>query len=89
MIDWLVNKLFWWTPLREALLAEATFYNSMTTLLNDPESMKTATAYWNEGDGWRGWTIEDNKYYFNDVPEYDMLGAWEALDEMTNVQRPL
>lgn len=82
MIDWLVNKLFWWTPLRNALLAEATFYNSMTTLLNDPESMKTATAYWNEGDGWRGWTIEDGKYYFNDVPEHDMLGAWEALDEM-------
>jgi len=89
MIDWLVNRLFWWTPLRTALLAEATFYNSMTTLLNDPESMKTATAYWNEGDGWRGWTIEDDKYYFNDVPEYDMLSAWEALDEMTNVQRPL
>jgi hypothetical protein len=82
MIDWLVNRLFWWTPLRNALLAEATFYNSMTTLLNDPESMKTATAYWNEGDGWRGWTIEDNKYYFNDVPEHDMLSAWEALDEM-------
>jgi hypothetical protein len=89
MIDWLVNRLFWWTPLRNALLAEATFYNSMTTILNDPESMKTATAYWNEGDGWRGWTIEDDKYYFNDVPEYDMLSAWEALDEMTNVQRPL
>lgn len=82
MIDWLVNRLFWWTPLRNALLAEATFYNSMTTLLNDPESMKTAAAYWNEGDGWRGWTIEDNKYYFNDVPEHDMLSAWEALDEM-------
>ena len=89
MIDWLVNRLFWWTPLRNALLAEATFYNSMTTLLNDPESMKTATAYWNEGDGWRGWTIEGDKYYFNDVPEYDMLSAWEALDDMTNVQRPL
>jgi len=89
MIDWLVNRLFWWTPLRNALLAEATFYNSMTTLLNDPESMKTATAYWNEGDGWRGWTIEGDKYYFNDVPEYDMLSAWEALDDMTDGQRPL
>ena len=88
MIDWLVNRLFWWTPLRNALLAEATFYNSMTTLLNDPESMKTATAYWNEGDGWRGWTIEDNKYYFNDVPEHDLMGVIESLDEM-HVQRSL
>ena len=82
MIDWLVNKLFWWAPLRTALLAEATFYNSMTTLINDPEAMKTATAYWNEGDGWRGWTIEGDKYYFNDVPEHDMFSAWESLDEM-------
>jgi len=46
MIDWLVNRLFWWTPLRNALLAEATFYNSMTTLLKDPEAMNTASAFW-------------------------------------------
>jgi hypothetical protein len=82
MIDWLVNRLFWWTPLRNALLAEATFYNSLTRIMNDPESMKTASAFWDEGDGWRGWTIEDDKYYFNDVPEHDMIDLMQSLDEM-------
>ena len=82
MIDWLVNRLFWWTPLRSALLAEATFYNSMTTLINDAEAMTPVSAFWNEGDGWRGWTIENDKYYFNDVPEHDILSVCESLDEM-------
>jgi alkylation response protein AidB-like acyl-CoA dehydrogenase len=88
MIDWLVNKLFWYTPLREALISEATFYNSLTRTINDPEAMKTASAFWDEGDGWRGWSIEGNKYYFNDVPEHDLMGIILAIEEM-HEQRPL
>lgn len=38
--------------------------------MNDPESMQTASAFWDDGDGWRGWTIkDDNTYYFHDLPE--------------------
>jgi hypothetical protein len=82
MIDWLVNKLFWYTPLREALISEATFYNSLTRTINDPESMKTASAFWDEGDGWRGWSIEGDKYYFNDVPEHDLMAVILAIEDM-------
>jgi hypothetical protein len=88
MIDWLVNKLFAIKPLREALFTEVNFYNSISRITKDPESMKTASAFWDEGDGWRGWTIEDNKYYFNDIPEHDLMGVIESLDEM-HVQRSL
>jgi hypothetical protein len=82
MIDWLVNKLFCWNPLREALISEATFYNSLTRTINDPESMKTASAFWDEGDGWRGWSIEGDKHYFNDVPEHDLMGVILSIEEM-------
>lgn len=88
MIDWLVRQIFKWESLRLALYGEVNFYNSMTRIMKDPESMKTASAFWDEGDGWRGWTIEDNKYYFNDIPEHDLMGAMESLHEM-HVQRSL
>ncbi len=82
MIDWLVNKLFWYTPLREALISEATLYNSLTRTMKDPESMKISSAFWDEGDGWRGWSIEGDKYYFNDVPEHDLMGVILSIEEM-------
>ena len=82
MIDWLVNKLFAIKTLREALFTEVNFYNSITRITKDPEAMKTASAFWDEGDGWRGWTIEGDKYYFNDVPEHDLMGVIESLEEM-------
>lgn len=88
MIDKIVNLLFRWKRLREALFIEVNFYNSMTRIINDPEAMKTATAFWDEGDGWRGWTIEDGKYYFNDIPSYDMIDAMQELEEM-HAKRPL
>lgn len=82
MIDWLVNKLFAVKPLRDALFNEVNFYNSITRTMSDPDSMKTASAFWDEGDGWRGWTIEDNKYYFNDIPEHGMFDCMESLEDM-------
>lgn len=82
MIDKLVNLLFKWERLREALFIEVNFYNSISRTMKDPEAMKTAAAFWDEGDGWRGWEVEDGKYYFNDVPEYDLMGAMLELEEM-------
>lgn len=82
MIDKLVSILFRWTGLREALFTEVNFYNSISRTMNDPESMKTASAFWDEGDGWRGWSIEGDKYYFNDVPEHDLMGVILSIEEM-------
>ena len=82
MIDKLISILFRWTGFRESLFAEVNFYNSISRTTKDPESMKPASAFWDEGDGWRGWSIEGNKYYFNDVPEHDLMGVILSIEEM-------
>lgn len=70
MIDWIIRQLFKWESLRVAIFAEVDLDNSIARILEDPESMKTASAMWCEPDGWRGWTIKDNNtYYFHDIPE--------------------
>jgi hypothetical protein len=84
MIDKLISILFKWTGFREALFAEVNMYNSLTKIISDPESMKIASAFWDEGDGWRGWSIKGDKYYFNDVPEHDLMSVMESLEEMAN-----
>jgi len=66
----LVDLLFKWSKLRDAIFNEVDWQNSITRTLNDPESMKIASAMWCEEDGWRGWDIKDDgSYYFHDVPE--------------------
>ena len=74
MIDWLVNKIFWWTPLREAIFAEVHMYDHIEEVLKDPTP---GSAYWNDGDGWRSWTYSAGrkKYYFNDIPEEELINA--------------
>ena len=80
MIDFIIKQLFKWQPLRLAIFDEVNMYNSITRILADPEEMKTATAMWNDGDGWRGWTIKDNgNYYFHDVPEKSISDLMEIL----------
>ena len=82
MIDWLIRQLFKWQPLRLAIFDEVNMYNSITRIMADPEEMKTATAMWDEGDGWRGWTIRDNgNYYFHDVPEKGIGDIMDILME--------
>ena len=83
MINWLVKQIFKINPLRNALFQEVNMYNSLTRIMKDPEAMKTASAFWDEGDGWRGWTVEGNRYYFNDIPEHDLLAVMESLEEMS------
>lgn len=80
MIERIVNLLFRWRPLRLAIFDEVNMYNSITRIMADPESMKTATALWDDGDGWRGWTVKENgNYYFNDIPEKSLADAMEIL----------
>jgi len=84
MIDRLVNTLFRWGRLREALFAEVHLYDYLDKIMADPESMKTGASYWPDTDGWRGWSQDEetNKYYFNDVPENNCMDAIKALEEM-------
>lgn len=73
MIDRLVKLLFSWDRLRVAIFAEVDWSNSIGRTLNDPDSMKTASEFWCEEDGWRGWSIKDDgSYYFHDVPEHHL-----------------
>lgn len=82
MIDKLVNLIFRWKTLRLAIFNEVDMYNSITRIMADPEEMKTATAMWDEGDGWRGWTIkEDGRYYFHDLPEKSISDIMDILME--------
>lgn len=70
MFDRIINIIFSWESLRLAIFAEVDWHNSITRTINDPESMKTASAFWCDEDGWRGWGIKDDgSYYFHDIPE--------------------
>jgi len=69
LIDFIVRTLFRWDALRTAIFDEVNWYNSIGLIFEDKEAMKTAAAFWWEPDGWRGWTEENGKYYFHDIPE--------------------
>jgi len=82
VVDKIVNFIFRWEKLRFAIFDEVNLYNSFTRILNDPESMETATALWDEGDGWRGWTIKDDgNYYFHDLPEQSLSDILEMISD--------
>lgn len=83
-LERIVNILFKWGRLREALMDEVHMYDKLGRLLKDPEAMKTGSLYWPSSDGWRGWTHNDdlNKYFFNDIPEHGIMDAMEALNKM-------
>ncbi len=76
----LVDLLFKWSKLRDAIFNEVNWQNSITRTLDDPESMKTASAMWCEEDGWRGWTVKDDgTYYFHDIAEKDFGDAFDII----------
>lgn len=39
------------------------------------------SVFWNDSDGWRGWTVDDKGYYFNDYPQKDLLELINFLME--------
>ena len=83
MVDKIVNFIFKWEKLRLAIFDEVNLYNSFTRILNDPESMQTASAFWDDGDGWRGWTIKDDgNYYFHDLPEKSLGDILEMISDV-------
>jgi hypothetical protein len=77
MIDFLVNKLFWWTPLREAIFAEVHFYDEIESALKEP----TTNLTWEEGGLWYGYTFNEmhNTYLFDDIGYETMTELWDNL----------
>lgn len=76
----LIDFLFRFNTLRTAIFAEVDWQNSIRRTLNDPDSMKVASAFWNEPDGWRGWGIKDDgSYYFHDIPEHHLGDILEIV----------
>ena len=84
MINWLVGVLFKWTGLRKALFSEVHMYDRLRYILADPEAMEIGSSFIPDFDGWRSWSHNKDKsrYYFNDIPEEDMMSAIERLEDM-------
>jgi hypothetical protein len=68
MIEWLVNKLFWWTPLRNAIFNEVHMYDEIDKIMKEYEETGPTNLSWSEGDTWYGWRYNSNakRYYFDD-----------------------
>ena len=80
MIDWLVNKLFWWTPLRKAIFDEVRLYQSIDRAMWEYENSSPTNLTWSEGDRWYGWTYspEKKRYYFDNIGNESLTGLWEG-----------
>ena len=79
MIDWLVNRLFWWAPLRNAIFNEVHMYDEIDKSIKEYEDMGPTNLTWAEGDTWYGWTFspEKNRYYFDDIGNTSLIALWE------------
>ena len=84
MIDRLVGILFKWAGLRKALFSEVHMYDRLNHIMADPEAMEIGSSFIPDFDGWRSWSHNKDKsiYYFNDIPEEDMMAAIERLEDM-------
>ena len=79
MINWLINKIFWWAPLREAIFDEVRLYQSVDRSIWQYEHEEPTNLTWSEGDTWYGWTYspEKKRYYFDDIGNISLMGLWE------------
>jgi len=79
MIDWLVNRIFRWDPLRKAVFDEVRLYQSVDKSMWEYEKEGPTNLTWSEGDTWYGWTYNSNakRYYFDDIGNTSLMGLWE------------
>jgi hypothetical protein len=79
MIDWLVNRIFRFTSLREAVFEEVHMYDHLDSIINSSDGMDIASSSWMEGDMWYGWNYDSNakRYYFDDIGNKSLIGLWE------------
>ena len=86
MINWLIRQMFKIPALRINIFQEVHMYDRLDHIMADPEAMEIASSFIPDFDGWRSWSYnkDKNRFYFNDVPEEDMMGAIYKLEEMEN-----
>jgi hypothetical protein len=79
MINWLVNRIFRWDPLRKAVFDEVRLYQSVDRSMWEHEKNGPSNLTWSEGDRWYGWTYNSNakRYYFDDIGNESLMGLWE------------
>ena len=79
MINWLVNRIFRWDTLRNAVFDEVRLYQSIDKAMSYHESLRPTNLTWSEGDRWYGWTYNDKlkRYYFDDIGNESLIGLWE------------
>jgi hypothetical protein len=77
MIDRLVNLIFRWDRLRDALFAEVHFYDEVDRAMKEP----TTNLTWEEGGLWYGYTLNEqhNIYLFDDIGHESMTDLWDDL----------
>lgn len=89
MINWLVNRIFRWDALRNAVFDEVSLYQSIDRTMWQLESSGPTNLTWSEGDRWYGWTYNklNKRYYFDDIGNESLMGLWEdqwAREEEVN-----
>lgn len=79
MINWLVNRIFRWDPLRNAVFDEVHMYDELDRRIKEYKDEKPTNLTWAEGDTWYGWTYNSNakRYYFDDIGNESLMGLWE------------
>jgi len=79
MIDWLVNKIFRWDSLRDAIFSEVHMYDEIHKQMKEYKEEGPTNLTWSEGDTWSGWTYNSNakRYYFDDIGNTSLMGLWE------------
>ena len=79
MIEWLVNRIFKWDPLRKAIFDEVRLYQSVDRAMWEHERSKPTNLTWAEGNIWYGWTYSDKlkMYYFDDIGSKSLMDLWE------------
>ena len=79
MINWLVNRIFRWDTLRDAVFDEVNLYQSIDKGMWENEKLRPTNLTWSEGDRWYGWIYNDKlkRYYFDDIGNESLIGLWE------------
>jgi hypothetical protein len=79
MIDRLVNRIFRWDSLRNAIFDEVHMYDEVDKRIKEYKDEEPTNLTWSEGDTWYGWTYSKskNRYYFDDIGNVSLMGLWE------------
>jgi hypothetical protein len=81
MIDWLVNLIFSWGKLRDAVTFEVRMYDSIYRVMAQDVDQHPTNLSWLENGIWKGWSYspEYNRYYFDDFGSDNLSDLWKEL----------